>query len=139
MKSALANINEPELADFAHELEKSGNERNIGLIIEKTPAFLEALKSLIVRYKPAEKDDDAGYDGSEISDENKAFLQKKLLEIKTACAAFNIKGAKKTLEELMQKDWPRPIKNNLDEISVHLLHSALKLTAIVAENTEGML
>jgi signal transduction histidine kinase/CheY-like chemotaxis protein/HPt (histidine-containing phosphotransfer) domain-containing protein len=137
MKSALANINEPELSGFAYELEKSGNERNIEFIIEKTPAFLEALKSLIVKYKPAEKDD-APPDGNEISAEDKIFLQEKLLEIKMACASFNVKNARTALEELNQKDWPRPVKNNLDEISMHLLHSALRLTSIIAENTANM-
>jgi signal transduction histidine kinase/CheY-like chemotaxis protein len=138
MKSALANINEPELSDFAYELEKSGKERNIDFIMEKTPAFLEALKSLVVKYKPVEKDDAGWPDGDEISAEDKIFLQEKLLEIKTACAAFNVKNAKTALEELTQKDWPRPVKKNLDEISVHLLHSAFRLTAIIAENTVNM-
>jgi len=138
MKSALANINEPELSGLAHELEKSGNERDINLIVEKTPAFLDALKSLIVKYKPAQEEIDALKGADNISAKDKIFLREKLFEIKNACAAFKVKDAKAALEELMRKDWPHTVKDNLEEISVHLLHSAFKLTAIIAENTADM-
>jgi len=138
MKSALANINEPELSAAAYELEKSGKEKNINLIIEKTPAFLEALKALIVKYKQAQNNNEAPGGGNDICTEDKIFLREKLLEIKNACAAFKIKDAKEALEELAQKEWPLSVKNSLDEISVHLLHSAFRLTAIIAENTANM-
>ena len=46
MKSALANIKETELSDFAHKLEQAALEKNIDLIRAETPAFIDALSAL---------------------------------------------------------------------------------------------
>ena len=136
MKSGLANVNEKEMSDFAYKLEKAGQDRALDIILNETPAFINALNSLIVKYKPEKPDEDAlPLDDLEISAEDTVYLREKMTEIKNACEMFKISDAKAALEALNQKTWPRRINNTLEEISVHLLHSALKVTSVIAENT----
>jgi CheY-like chemotaxis protein/two-component sensor histidine kinase/HPt (histidine-containing phosphotransfer) domain-containing protein len=129
MKNVLANIGEAELSDIAHRLEQAGNEQNIDVITEETPAFTSALQFLIDKHKPANKEET-----TEISGEDAVYLKDKLLEIKTACEAFDVTAAKEALDSLRKKTWPRYVNETLDEISVHLLHSAFKKVAAVVEN-----
>ena len=52
MKSALANINEPELSAFAAKLEQAGREKNIGAITSETPGFITELRKIIEKLTP---------------------------------------------------------------------------------------
>jgi len=133
MKSALANVGETEISAAALRLERAGRERDIAIITEETPAFIGALRFLIDKYKPDENDETD--EPTEISGDDAAYLQEKLLAIKTACEKFDITAARSALEDLRRKKWPRPVKVSLDEISLHLLHSAFKKAVAVAENT----
>ena len=128
MKSSLANIGETELSAAALRLEQAGYERNLALITEETPAFLNALQLLYDKYKPANNDDTV-----ELSDDETLYLRDKLLEIKLACEKLDIIAAKNSLGDLRRKTWPDHVNGILDEISVHLLHSAFKKAAAVAE------
>jgi HPt (histidine-containing phosphotransfer) domain-containing protein len=130
MKSALANINETGLSETARRLEKAAIEKNLAVIREETPAFIDALKSLIEKLDSAKNLSDA-----QITGEDTAYLREKLLEVKTACEAINKKTAKAAINDLKQKDWPRRINDVLDELSVHLLHSDFQKAAAIAENT----
>ncbi|MCL2765697.1 MAG: response regulator [Treponema sp.] len=47
IKSALANISENKLSDDALKLEQAGNNRNFAVIVNETPAFIDALQSLL--------------------------------------------------------------------------------------------
>jgi signal transduction histidine kinase/DNA-binding NarL/FixJ family response regulator len=47
IKSALKNIGEEKLSEFAYELEKAGKARKLDIVGEKTPAFIKELESLI--------------------------------------------------------------------------------------------
>jgi CheY-like chemotaxis protein len=132
MKNVLANIGEAELSSAALRLEQAGNERNIDVITEETPAFTDALRFLIDKYRPANNEDTA------ISGEDTVYLRDKLLEIKTACEAFDVTAAKETLDTLRKKTWPRYVNETLDEISVHLLHSAFRKAAAAAAK-EGII
>jgi signal transduction histidine kinase/DNA-binding response OmpR family regulator len=135
MKSGLANVNETELSNFAYKLEKAGQDYNIDVIKNETPIFINALNSLIIKYKPEEKDENTPSGDVDISAEDAVFLREKMIEIEKACEMFKINDAKAALEALKQRTWPRNINNTLDEISVHLLHSALKEISIIAGNT----
>ncbi|MDR1869814.1 MAG: response regulator [Treponema sp.] len=130
IKSSLANIGETELSTAALKLEQAGDARNFAVITEETPAFLDALRFLIDKLKSSVNDEPI-----EISGEDTVYLHEKLLEIKTACEKFDITAAKNALGDLQQKALPRQINETLDEISVHLLHSAFKKAATAAENT----
>jgi signal transduction histidine kinase/CheY-like chemotaxis protein len=129
MKSALANIDETKLSGVALSLERAGRERNFTVITEESPAFINALRVLIDQYKPVYNDET-----TEISGDDMVYLRNKLLDIKLACEKFDITAARNALEDLRRKTWPRHVNETLDEISVHLLHSAFKKAAAAAEN-----
>jgi CheY-like chemotaxis protein len=133
IKSALANIGETELSGVALRLEQAGREKELAVITEKTQAFTDALRVLIDKYKPS--DDDKT---TEISSEDKVYLKDKLLEIKQASEKFDIIAARNALHDLQHKTWPHHINKTIDEISVHLLHSAFTKAAAAAENTVKM-
>jgi len=132
IKSALANIGEADLSETARELEQAAIEKNTTVMSEKTPAFMDALKSLIKELAPARYSDDA-----QISGDDAAYLREKLLEVKTACEAINKKDAKAAVTDLKQKEWPHRIHEILDEISVHLLHSDFEQAAAIAAVAEA--
>ena len=134
MKSALVNIGETELSETARRLEQAAIEKNTAVMSEETPAFIDALNSLIEKLAPAKEPNDA-----QISDEDTAYLREKLLEVKTACKAIDKKAAKAAMNDLKQKEWPRRIYDALDELSVHLLHSDFeKATTKAAEAIENI-
>jgi PAS domain S-box-containing protein len=131
MKSALANIGEAELSAVARKLEEAGHERDTSVMSEKTPAFMTALRDVMEKLKPKESGKEASYD---ISDDDRAYLQEKLAAIQEACAEYNKKTAKDALAQLRQKTWPRPVRELLEKISEHLLHSEFAEAANLAEN-----
>ena len=122
IKSALANIGEKELSEIAFKIENNARQRNYELLRNATPTFINALKSLIDNFKYIEHSEDFA-DNEILTEENKTFLHKKLLEIKIACAEYDKKTAKAALEALDVKIWPEQIIHALNEISVNLLHS----------------
>jgi len=132
LKSALANVDENNLSNTAFKLEQAGRDKNTELIANEMPEFLELLKKLIVKLKPAEDDDDVL-----LSADDSVFLREKLLEIKTACAEFNKSVAKSALKELKQMALPGNLKSDIDTISVHLLHSDFSDAAAAADVTMG--
>jgi HPt (histidine-containing phosphotransfer) domain-containing protein len=129
MKSALANIGETELSAVALRLEQAGRENGIGVIKAETGAFIDKLRAVIARIKP--KDADNG--PSEDTEEALALLREKLIVIREACAAFEKKTAKNTLNELKEKTWSRNIRELLNKISEHLLHSEFDNAAALAD------
>jgi HPt (histidine-containing phosphotransfer) domain-containing protein len=133
IKNALNNIDEKELANTANELEKAGRNRDFTVIINNTPAFLTALQALVLKFKQEEESRQSEIP-LEITEKELKYLREKLLVIKSACVEFDKKTAKNELALLKQKTWPRHIKENLDIISDHLLHSAFKEAAETAEN-----
>jgi len=132
MKSALANIGETEYSNIANILEQAGRDKNFDVISNETPALIYALKSLIMKLKPAE--DGEAFAPVPPSEEDKAYLREKLLSIKSACTVFNKKAAKTALNDLRCKEWPGSINTVLEKLSVLLLHSEFKETAETAEN-----
>ena len=133
MRNVLANIGEAELSAVALKLEKAGYEHDLAVITQETHAFIDALRFLIGKYKTADNDDT-----TEVSAEDKVYLRDKLIAVKKACDEFDITAARKALDNLLQKTWPRSVNNILDEISVHLLHSAFRKAAAVAEDAVKM-
>ena len=134
MKNVLMNIGEINLSESALRLEKAGYEKNITVITEETPVFYDALMTLIEKLKAARKDDSLQSNNTEISREDMIFLRDKLFEIKAACTGFDVRAAKTALNELTQKTWEHNISSILDELSVHLLHSAFKKAAVLTED-----
>jgi CheY-like chemotaxis protein len=130
MKSALANIDEKELSGIALKLELAARDRNTGVISAQTQEFIQALQSLIVKFKPAEEDKNL-----KISAEDLSFLREKLLEITKACGDFDNDTAETALKDIKQKKWPNHINAVLGDIAAHILHSDFDKAADLAENT----
>jgi signal transduction histidine kinase/CheY-like chemotaxis protein/HPt (histidine-containing phosphotransfer) domain-containing protein len=129
MKSALANIGETELSDFAIKLEKAGREQDTAVMSGETPAFLTALRSVIEKNKIQDDDDEIGLTG-----DDRLELRDKLSAIYSACVAYDKKTAKTVLTELRQKSWPRPVKELLNTISEHILHGDFEEAANAARD-----
>ena len=127
IKSALINIGETELSNTALRLEKAGKERDFAVLSDETPVLMKALKSLIEKFKSHKTEQE-----DRISEEDRVYLGKKLIQIRAACAAFDIIAAKATLYDMKQKNWPPEIRAVLDEIAVHLLHSEFEKAAAAA-------
>ena len=129
MKSALANFGEKKLSDMALKLEQAGKERDLAVMATETPFFLNALQSIIIRLKPEAPDTAA-----EVSGKNAAFLREKMLEIKTACQKFDNVSVRAALNELRKETWPLNVNDALDNIAMHILHSAFKKAAAEADS-----
>jgi signal transduction histidine kinase/DNA-binding response OmpR family regulator len=135
MKSALANIGETTLSGTAAKLELFGREHNIKAIISELPSFLETLYGVI--HKLEEKSQEREKETEEITDSDLQQLKEKLLEIRSACTAYNRKGAKDLLAELMKYYWPPEIKELFSKISEFLLHSEFdEAEKLITEFTE---
>jgi len=130
IKSALANIGERELSALAFKLEQAGRAENIAVMLDETPAFLNALRGLIAKIAPKAESGDG-----ETVDEDPAYLREKLLAIQTACASHDKKTAKSALAGLQCKTWQRSTREQLDVIATHLLHSDFEEAAGVAART----
>jgi signal transduction histidine kinase/DNA-binding response OmpR family regulator len=52
IKSALKNVGETTLSEFAFELEKAGKARNFDAIADKTPVLIKELKTLAAKLQP---------------------------------------------------------------------------------------
>jgi signal transduction histidine kinase/CheY-like chemotaxis protein len=116
MKSALAYINETELSEAAKILEQGGRDKDIDLLMEKTPAFLVALRAVIERHRPEENDDVE-------SNEDTVFLRDKLSIMLAACSEYDSGVIRDVLSELNAKTWNRQTKELLSTIEQYLLHS----------------
>jgi len=120
MKSALANIGENELSDFASRLEQAGRGKNTETMLEETPMFINALKAVIEKVKPKEKNEKIVEDES---GDTLAHLREKISFIQKACSGFDKKTAKKTLDELKHTKWSPKTTELLNTITEYLLHS----------------
>jgi CheY-like chemotaxis protein/nitrogen-specific signal transduction histidine kinase len=121
IKSALANIGETELSSFAFKLEGAGRIFDKEMISAETPDFLAKLKTILGKYRKTEDNGNV-----EISAGDIEFLREKLLLIKDACATYDEITAGSVLIELRNGKWPRHIKEALNDIAAHLLHSEFK-------------
>jgi HPt (histidine-containing phosphotransfer) domain-containing protein len=118
MKGALANIGKMELSAVALRLETSARSGSGELLISETPAFLDALRSLVEDLKSKTEPGESGAENEDLP-----YLREKLLAIKAACEAFDENSVDDVLAELRAKLWSQPVKELLGSISNHLLHS----------------
>ncbi|MDR0312381.1 MAG: response regulator [Treponema sp.] len=127
MKSALANIGEPGLSETASRLEQAGRDKDTGIIASALPSFIRNLKAVVEKISLKEDDGNVV-----ITDEDQAYLRNKLLVFQQACAEMDKRTAKDTLAELKGKTWPRPVREMLNVIAGHLLHSDFDEAASIA-------
>jgi signal transduction histidine kinase/CheY-like chemotaxis protein/HPt (histidine-containing phosphotransfer) domain-containing protein len=129
MRSALANIGKTELSAVALRLEQAGREKDINIMLSDTNEFLDALYAVIQEIKPKDEDGESGKE----TEEALALLREKLVVIKEACAVFDKKTAKNSLNELREKTWSHDTKELLNKIAEHLLHSDFDNAAALAD------
>jgi len=129
MKSALANIGEPELSAVALRLEQAGREKNINVMTSESSKFLKALRAVINEIKSKNEK----IESEEDSEDSIAYLREMLGVFRESCAAYDKKTAKKTLNELKEKTWSHNIKELLNKISEYLLHSEFDNAAALAQ------
>jgi HPt (histidine-containing phosphotransfer) domain-containing protein len=133
IKSALRNINETKLSELAFDLEKAGEERNINLIVDKTPVFIEELKSLIQKFNPQGTSSIPASRVDILYSASAEYLKEKLNELKTACETFDIRAAEAILSEKKKKTWPQETDDAINKISVCLLRSEFKKAVSIME------
>jgi CheY-like chemotaxis protein len=128
MHGALANIGETVIAETAGVLEQAGYEKDMDVITSQTPAFINALKLLAVKYQPEETavSDDT-------SNDDTALLTDKLGEIKEACVVYDIDKAEAVLNALRSNKWSRSVTEFLGGISENLLCGKVKEVVAVIE------
>ncbi|MCL2052254.1 MAG: ATP-binding protein [Lachnospiraceae bacterium] len=109
MKNALEIIGEQDLSAFAFDLEQAGRERNMELLLKKTPTLLDNIRSLVSKINLLEDHENEGeFDIDEV------FLVKKMAAIKEACAEFDKKTIKQALTELKGKVWSHQTVSDLE-------------------------
>jgi CheY-like chemotaxis protein len=119
MKSALANVGQPELSAVALKLEQAGRAENKNLIDNETPAFLARLRAFMDGLT-LEGDETAG---DKTADGDAESLREQLDALKTACENYDGNAADDIMAELSKKTWDKKTKELLDLIAEHLLHS----------------
>jgi len=146
IKNSLININEVELSVMAYNLERASLDKNINIIANETILFTNALQALIKKFKntnadknnnsvnPEELKDNYDIKSESISSEDMLYLREKMREIVKSCLTFEKNAANKELDELKQKTWPEYINDILDQLTLHILHSAFKKAAALAED-----
>jgi HPt (histidine-containing phosphotransfer) domain-containing protein len=132
MKSALANIGEEELSLLAKRLEAAGRDKNIDVIVNETYDFLNDLKMLVERITPEE----GGGGNKEVVEDDLAYLEEKLLLFRAACVVYDKKAAKEVIIDLKKKPWSRSVKQMLNTLTEHLLHSDFEEAANIARDYE---
>jgi len=125
MKSALANIGRPALAEIASILEKAGREGDLETIKTETPNFLECLNDILNEITPEEQD---------VQEEDTELLAELLTTISTACEAYDKKGARNALNILNSRPTSKETRVLLDEISLMLLHGDFEDAADFAKS-----
>ncbi|MCL2245208.1 MAG: ATP-binding protein [Treponema sp.] len=129
MKSALANIGEPELSAAALRLEQAGRDKNINVIVSESPEFIEALRAVIKEINSRNEDNLNISD----SEDSIKYLREKLTIIRESCSVFDKKPAKNTLNDLKEKSWSQNTKELINAIAEHLLHSEFDNACALAD------
>jgi len=106
-----------------------GRDRKSQEILTETPLFLNKLRDVIEKISMLE----AAEEDSVTTEGDKSFLHEKLLAIQKAAEIMDKKTVKDALAELKFKKWPRSVKDLLNVIAEHLLHSEFDEAAHVAQ------
>ena len=129
MKSALANIGEPELSAAAFKLEQAGRDKNTAVMSAETGAFLNELRKVIGKLTPPKE---KGVE-TETTDQDLAYLREKLRAFQKACSIYDKKAAKLAMTEIREKTWPPQTNELLGAISESLLSGDFEEAVAAAE------
>jgi HPt (histidine-containing phosphotransfer) domain-containing protein len=120
MKSALANVGEPEASSLASLLESAGQNGDMDYISANTDGFIETLEILIDKLRTAmpSRTDDID------ADEDTAYLAEQLRIIKSACEDYDEKTAYAAFDRLNEKRWKPETAETLEKIRDMLFYSS---------------
>ena len=117
LKSALANVGEQELSEFAANLENAGRSGVVSTIIAETPVFLQRLRKAMGKYaRPA-----SGNQGDSSKEGDYEQLYSNMLSIKDACDTYDRKTVKESLVRLQCEKWQSPVDELLSAMADYLL------------------
>jgi len=129
MKSALLNIGMAELSKAAEALETASRSADTGLILEKTPEFLDSLRDVIKNLGGSHEDKLHDKDDGDAD-----FLRKQLLIIERALNSYDINTADTAIEALRNKKYSIETMKFIDEITDYLLCSEFeKAVALIRQ------
>jgi signal transduction histidine kinase/CheY-like chemotaxis protein len=115
MKSACANVGNPELSELAKDLEIAGREENLEFIEKNIAGFIEKLKEYLTEINPKIEEKTLPMDLS--------LLNESLKEISAACENYDDSLAESLLTSLQAHKWDTDTDSLLAKISSHLLHA----------------
>ncbi|MCL2722117.1 MAG: response regulator [Treponema sp.] len=111
MKSTLGAINDLQLSEIAHKLEKAGRDRDIKYIKEATSGFINDLRLLLKKTESKQTVNNAN-DTEDLLD--------RLSVIKNICADYNRKGALDKIAEInICSEKTRAVLNDIKEYVLH--------------------
>ena len=118
IRSSLSNIGEKELAEAAYMLERRGREKNIELLKELSPEFLNKLRKIMEQFE--KKREEAAAD-TVLMDEDIDDLRSRIAAIKELCADYDRKGALDSINEI--RNCSIETRAVLNRIAEHMIHS----------------
>jgi signal transduction histidine kinase/DNA-binding response OmpR family regulator len=130
MKSACANVGNPELSELAKDLETAGREADLIYIEANAAVFIEKLTVFTDSLKPST--DSTEEFTEEFIKENTDLLYEKLTAIAEACDEYDEAKAEKILTELSTYKWSTQNAALLSDISSLLLHAEFEESAELA-------
>ena len=128
IKNALEIIGEKDLAAYARDLEQSGRDRNIDLLMRKTPDLLNNIRSLVSKINLNERDNE-----NDEYDADVDLLLEQMKLIREACDNLDKKIIKNALAILRDEVWSQKTTNELNSINAYLLHSAFEKVSAIAD------
>ena len=112
MKSALANIQEQEMATLAAELEQASLQGNIEYLHTNLEVFLKKLEIIINSLKPQPREEDF----IQSMKDDLPFLLEKLHDIKAACEDYDDHLLFSILDLLTNKGWTKNTSDFLQKV-----------------------
>jgi signal transduction histidine kinase/DNA-binding response OmpR family regulator len=109
--------------------------RQLNMVLNKfvrdkqPPEVLEAARKIDLN-KLAE----GAQDTPTAADDDLAYLEEKLLLFHAACVVYDKKAAKEVIIDLKKKNWSRSVKQLLNTLTEHLLHSDFEAAANIARD-----
>jgi len=136
IKSALANVNRPEISALAADLEAAGRSGDIDFIRGKTAEFLKKLQSIVADFSDYTTDSNPPK-AAAMSPANRSRAIGKLNALAAACEAYETQAAQDLVEELKALPLPPHVRAAIDDISTHILLSNDEEAAVLAKEISG--
>jgi CheY-like chemotaxis protein len=116
MKSALMNIEKPDLSKKAAILEAAANKGDTQTILSQTQEFINNVQAVKEELAPPESNE-------ETHDEDPDLLKIQLQVIYDACELYDKKSFRNALKALREKTWSAKTNEALSALEAHLLRS----------------